>query len=81
MPNRNSIRLISDINPEDVLADVLGAIRVEDFQVIVTRSLGIGDVKRRAIEVSVHNNGIPFHIKSIVLDENDTVVMNFVEGE
>jgi hypothetical protein len=78
---KNSIRLLSDINPEDVLADDLAAIRVDDFQVIVKRGGDVNGIKRRSIEVCVNNNGIPFHIKSIVLDEDDVIVMHFVEGE
>lgn len=72
--NRNSIRLISDINPEDVLADNTAAIRVDNFQVLVVRIDG-------GIQVGVFNNGIPFHLKSVVIDDGDVVNINFLEGK
>ncbi len=73
---KNSILLISDINPEDVLANRLAAIRIENFQVIVTRNHD-----NTGIEISVNNNGLSFHIRSIILNYSDQYIINFEEKE
>lgn len=71
---KDSIRLMSDVSPDDLLADKLAAIRVDNFQVTVVRRGG-------GIEVSVYNNGIPFYLKSMIVDHSNAVNIIFLEGE
>jgi hypothetical protein len=73
---KSSIRLVSDIQAEDVFADSVAAIRVDNFQVIVRR-----DEVIKGIEICIFNNGLPFHLNSMEIDENDSLVMHIKHGE